>query len=137
MDNLILRGNCNISLEAILNRRIFIALVSLFAGTALIAQTIQPTQTAPVPTPKTPALAAKIITLRMLDSRTGMPITPTNFLVRVNHEETAHSNWVTISADGTAKIKVSPKVSEFYVRGLTRTQWTSTSIAIARRKRRR
>jgi carbohydrate-selective porin OprB len=50
------------------------------------------------------AQAQKTITIRMLDSRSGKLIATSNFLVRVDHEQTAHANWVTQNEDGTGKL---------------------------------
>jgi hypothetical protein len=44
------------------------------------------------------------ITLRMIDIRTGMLIASSNFLVRVNHQQTEHGDWVTQNEDGTGKL---------------------------------
>jgi len=52
------------------------------------------------------APAQKAIALRMLDSRTGKPIVTKDFLVRVNHEDTIHADWVTQNDDGTFKLTV-------------------------------
>lgn len=50
--------------------------------------------------------AQKTITVRMLDSRTGKLIVTSDFLVRVNNEQTIHSNWITLNEDGTGKLTV-------------------------------
>jgi hypothetical protein len=52
------------------------------------------------------AQAQKTITVRMLDSRTGKLIVTTDFLVRINNEQTAHANWITLNQDGTGKLTV-------------------------------
>jgi hypothetical protein len=52
------------------------------------------------------AQAQKTITVRMLDSRTGKLIVTTDFLVRVNDEQTVHANWITLNPDGTGKLTV-------------------------------
>ena len=46
----------------------------------------------------------KTITLRMLDSKTGLLIATSNFLVRVNHLEEVHADWVKQSEDGTGSL---------------------------------
>jgi hypothetical protein len=48
----------------------------------------------------------KTITVRMLDGRTGKLISPSNFLVRVDHEQTAHANWVVQNEDRTGTLTV-------------------------------
>ena len=53
------------------------------------------------------AQTEKTITIRMLDSRTGHLIATSDFLVRINHEETVHPNWVRQNEDGTGNILTS------------------------------
>jgi hypothetical protein len=48
--------------------------------------------------------APRVITLRMIDGRTGKPIVTSDFIVRINHEKTPHNNWVEENEDGTAKV---------------------------------
>jgi hypothetical protein len=48
----------------------------------------------------------KTITIRMLDGKTGKLITPSNYLVRVDHEQTIHANWVVQNENGTGKLTV-------------------------------
>ena len=50
------------------------------------------------------AQAPKTITVRMLDSKTGVLIATSNFLVRVNHLEAIHGDWAHQNDDGTGKI---------------------------------
>jgi hypothetical protein len=44
------------------------------------------------------------VTIRMIDSRTGMLIATSNFLVRINHQQTEHADWVKQNEDGTGKL---------------------------------
>jgi hypothetical protein len=44
------------------------------------------------------------ITIRMVDGRTGMLIATSNFLVRVNHQQTEHADWVKQNEDGTGSL---------------------------------
>jgi hypothetical protein len=44
------------------------------------------------------------ITVRMLDSKTGLLIATSNFLVRINHQQDAHGDWVRQNEDGTGKM---------------------------------
>jgi hypothetical protein len=53
----------------------------------------------PAPSGDTP----RVITLRMIDGRTGKSIVTSNFIVRINHEKTPHNNWIEENEDGTAK----------------------------------
>jgi len=48
----------------------------------------------------------RTITLRMLDGKTGRPILASGFLIRVDHDQTIHANWVVPNEDGTAKLTV-------------------------------
>jgi hypothetical protein len=52
------------------------------------------------------AQTGKIVTVRVLDSRTGQLIATPDYLVRINHEQTVHANWVTKNEDGTGKMIV-------------------------------
>ena len=51
-----------------------------------------------------PAQTDKTITVRMVDSRTGLLIASNNFLVRVNHLEAVHGDWVRTNEDGTGNL---------------------------------
>jgi hypothetical protein len=51
---------------------------------------------------QTPAL----ITVRMLDSKTGLLIATSNYLVRINHQQEAHGDWIRQNEDGTGKLTV-------------------------------
>ena len=46
----------------------------------------------------------KVITLRMIDGRTGKPIVTSDFIIRINHQTTPHNNWVEAREDGTARV---------------------------------
>jgi hypothetical protein len=50
-----------------------------------------------------------LITVTLRDGRTGKKITPSNFLLRVDHFETVHGEWVKIYDDGTVAIRVPPE----------------------------
>ena len=52
------------------------------------------------------AQSAKTITLRILDGKTGLSVTPDNFLVRINHEQTEHVDWTTQNGDGSVVLKL-------------------------------
>lgn len=54
--------------------------------------------------PAVHAQTARTITIRMLDSKTARPIVPTNFLVRINHQQAIHANWVTQNENRTATV---------------------------------
>lgn len=64
------------------------------------------------------AQAQKIVTIRMIDVRTGHPIETTDFLVQINHEKTEHANWVQQKeSDGPIQITVPPDATEIQIRG--------------------
>jgi hypothetical protein len=51
-----------------------------------------------------PAQTNQPITVRMVDSRTGLLIPSNSFLVRMNHLEAAHGDWVRKNEDGTGNL---------------------------------
>jgi hypothetical protein len=54
----------------------------------------------------------KLITVHLRDGRTGLPITPSNFLLRVDHNETIRNEWVKIYDDGTVLVRVPDDAKE-------------------------
>jgi hypothetical protein len=66
--------------------------------------------------PRDPGPDDRYVTLRMLDGRTGVLISTTNYLVRVNHEEDAHGDWVRLNEDGTGKLWVPTRAEVLSVR---------------------
>jgi hypothetical protein len=50
--------------------------------------------------------APRVITLRMIDGRTGKPIATSDFIVRINHQKIPHNDWIEENEDGTAKVKL-------------------------------
>jgi len=61
------------------------------------------------------AQTQKIITLRMMDGKTGRLIATSDFLVRVDHQQTVHANWVTMNEDGTGKLIVPGDASQLSI----------------------
>ena len=49
---------------------------------------------------------AQTISVRMLDGKTGLPVKASNFLVRVDHNQTVHNEWVKIGDDGTVTVSL-------------------------------
>ena len=49
----------------------------------------------------------KTITIRMIDSRTGLLIPSSHFLVRVDHQQFEHGDWVQKNEDGTGALTLS------------------------------
>jgi hypothetical protein len=54
------------------------------------------------------AQTEKTITIRMLDSKSGLLIASSHFLVRINHQEASHGDWVHQNEDGTGKLTLPP-----------------------------
>lgn len=54
------------------------------------------------------AQTEKTITVRMVDSRTGLLIASSNFLVRINHQQEEHGNWIVKNEDGTGNLTLPP-----------------------------
>jgi len=58
---------------------------------------------------------AKTVTIRMLDAKTGVLIATSEFLIRVDHKEDVHGNWVQQNDDGTGKLILPPGTSIFSI----------------------
>jgi hypothetical protein len=54
--------------------------------------------------PAQTAQSTKTITVKMLDAKTGALIATSDFLVRVDHKEDLHGNWVQLNDDGSGKV---------------------------------
>ena len=63
------------------------------------------------------AQTEKTMTIRVLDGKTGNPVLPTGFLVRVDHDPAVHANWVVVSDDGTARLTVPKGASLLSIQG--------------------
>jgi hypothetical protein len=50
------------------------------------------------------AQTQRTIIIRMLDGRTGKLIAASNYLVRIDHDQSVHANWVAQSEDGPNKL---------------------------------
>jgi hypothetical protein len=61
------------------------------------------------------AQTGKTITIRMLDSRTGHLIATLDYLVRIDHLETLHANWVKQNEDGTGRLTLPPEATTLSV----------------------
>jgi hypothetical protein len=48
----------------------------------------------------------KSITVRILDGRTGHPIAPTGFQVRIDHLKAVHGDWVKPNEDGSGELSL-------------------------------
>lgn len=51
------------------------------------------------------------VTIRMLDGKTGQPIVPSNFIVRIDHLDTTHNEWLKLNDDGTGQVTFPPGAS--------------------------
>jgi hypothetical protein len=51
---------------------------------------------------QTPATVT--ITIRMIDAKTGQMIPTSDFLIRIDHQEDEHGNWVKQNEDGSGKL---------------------------------
>jgi hypothetical protein len=60
--------------------------------------------------------ATKTITVRILDGKTGQRITPTGFLIRIDHQSSPHNEWVRQNDDGTAQMILPSEASVFMIR---------------------
>ncbi len=78
--------------------RLFLLLLCLFASCGLLVAQEETT-----------------ITLRMLDGKTGTLIATSSFLVRVNHEEDIHGNWVKQNEDGTGRLTLPHYANELSI----------------------
>jgi len=62
------------------------------------------------------AQTERIVTIRMLNSKTGNLIATSDFLVRIDHGQTAHGNWVVKNEDGTGKLTVPDSATVLSIR---------------------
>lgn len=67
-------------------------------------------QTAPAAAASQPP-APKVITLRMLDSRSGHLIATSEYLVQVNHKEEMHADWVKQIESGAGELTLPPEAT--------------------------
>jgi len=78
----------------------------LFAVRILLALTLAAALSLPLH-----AQSGKSITILLLDGKTGKPIIPSNFLVRIDHLNAIHSDWLKINDDGTGLVTVPASAS--------------------------
>src|SRR5262249_30846563 len=52
------------------------------------------------------AESTKTITLKVYDGKSGHPVMPSGYQVRVDHQTTFHNDWVKANEDGTAELTV-------------------------------
>ncbi|MGA2754670.1 MAG: hypothetical protein ABSE53_12980 [Terracidiphilus sp.] len=58
----------------------------------------------------------RTISIRLLDGKTGLPVKASNFLVRVDHHDTLHPEWVKINDDGTVVVTLPADAKEISVK---------------------
>ena len=46
------------------------------------------------------------ITVKLMEGKNGTPVTPSNFVVRIDRLDAVHSEWVRMHDDGTAEITI-------------------------------
>ena len=61
------------------------------------------------------AQASKTITLKVFDGKSGHPVMPTGYQVRVDHLLAIHNDWVKQNDDGTAELSIPEDVHEFSI----------------------
>lgn len=62
------------------------------------------------------AQSSRVITLRMLDGKTGQPIEKPDFLIQINHQPTQHADWVHEGQDGSSQLTLPAEATEVLVR---------------------
>ena len=62
------------------------------------------------------AQTPNIIHIRLLDGKTGLPVKPSNFQVRVDHNQTVHTDWVHINDDDSVVVTVPAGATEIAVK---------------------
>jgi len=62
------------------------------------------------------AQSGTTIAVKVLDGRTGKPVKPSNFLVKIDHRDTNHNDWVKINDDGTVTVTVPDSAKEVSVK---------------------
>ena len=56
------------------------------------------------------------ISIKLLDGKTGLPVKASNFLVRVDHNDIVHNEWVKINEDGSVIVTLPADAREFSVK---------------------
>lgn len=62
------------------------------------------------------AQSDKTIHIRLLDGKTGLPVQADNYLVRVDHDQTIHNEWVHINDDGSVDVTLPADAKEIAVK---------------------
>ncbi len=56
------------------------------------------------------------IHIRLLDGKTGLPVEASNYLVRIDHHDTVHNEWVHMNDDGTVVVALPSDAREIAVK---------------------
>jgi hypothetical protein len=56
------------------------------------------------------------IHIRLLDGKTGLPLKASNYLVRIDHHDTPHNDWVQMDDDGTVTVTLPSDAREIAVK---------------------
>ena len=62
------------------------------------------------------AQTVNTIHIRLLDGKTGQPVSPSNILPKVDHHNTVHNDWVAHGDDGSVTVTVPADAKEFSVK---------------------
>jgi hypothetical protein len=62
------------------------------------------------------AQSENTIHISLLDGKTGLPVKASNFMVRIDHHDTPHSEWVKMNDDGTVLVTLPPDAREIAVK---------------------
>jgi hypothetical protein len=57
------------------------------------------------------------VTILMLDGKTGRPIIPSNFIVRIDHLDATHNEWLKLNDDGTGQVTFPSGASWLSIQG--------------------
>jgi hypothetical protein len=63
------------------------------------------------------AQATQIVTVRLIDGKTGQPIVPSNLMVRIDHLNAIHNEFLQLDDDGTGKVTVPAGTSFLSIQG--------------------
>lgn len=63
------------------------------------------------------AQSPKTITILMLDGKTGKPLVPDNYMIRIDHRNALHNEALEVSDDGSGKVTVPESASFLSVQG--------------------
>ena len=62
------------------------------------------------------AQSENTIHIRLLDGKTGLPVKASNYLVRVDHHDTTHNDWVHMNDDGVVIVTLPADAREVAIK---------------------